>query len=161
MKKFTLEIHKIRRFGKEETRKDEGFGWVDDTLMFLPNDMSMVINLLRILRCFELVSGLRINYTKSSIIGLNVPDQDMTSAASILNCKIDTLPFTYLGLPLARKHLPVSQYNQILENFTSHCFMESMCCFTIPSSVLSIIERNLRNFLWSGSSSTRNICKVA
>ncbi|XP_050217744.1 uncharacterized protein LOC126668597 [Mercurialis annua] len=159
--------------------------FADDTLLFLPNDLEMVKNLLRVLRCFAIVSGLRINFQKSSIIGLNVPKEDITSAASILNCKIETLSFTYLGLPISRRNLAVSQFNPIIQNFNSHlalwkgnllspagrlimiksvmCSLPvySMCSFVIPRSVISSMESFLRNFLWTGSGSSRGICKVA
>ncbi|XP_050222658.1 uncharacterized protein LOC126672746 [Mercurialis annua] len=127
--------------------------FADDTLLFLPNDLTMVSNLLRILRCFEVVFGLRINYAKSLIIGLNVSDQDIASATSILNCKIDKIPIAYLGFPLSRRSLTMSHFNPIVQIFSSH--------LALWKGVLSSMDRLMRNFLWSGLGSSRGICKVA
>ncbi|XP_050211873.1 uncharacterized protein LOC126662030 [Mercurialis annua] len=65
--------------------------FANDTLLFVPNNLDMVRNLLRILRCFELISGLQINYQKSAIIGLNVEDDLLAAASAILDCRIDIL----------------------------------------------------------------------
>jgi hypothetical protein len=43
--------------------------------------------------------GLGVNYTKSSIIPINVDEEKMKILAGTFNCKIGSLPFTYLGLP--------------------------------------------------------------
>ncbi|XP_050222864.1 uncharacterized protein LOC126672962 [Mercurialis annua] len=51
--------------------------FADDTLLFIRHDLDMIKNLLRVLRCFELVSGLAINYQKSSILGVNVDDDSL------------------------------------------------------------------------------------
>lgn len=52
-----------------------------------------------VLRCFEAVSGLRLNLTKSIIIRVgSVPNIDLLVAN--LGCSIGLLPFHYLGLPL-------------------------------------------------------------
>ncbi|XP_050219021.1 uncharacterized protein LOC126669562 [Mercurialis annua] len=77
--------------------------FADDTLIFVPNDLQMVENLLHILRCFELISGLKINYQKSSIIGINVDQFSLSKASDILNCKIKELPVSYFGLPNAKE----------------------------------------------------------
>ncbi|XP_025638571.1 uncharacterized protein [Arachis hypogaea] len=45
--------------------------FADDTILFCPQDMETVLNYKRLLRCFELMSGLSINYDKSSLISVN------------------------------------------------------------------------------------------
>jgi hypothetical protein len=46
------------------------------------------------------MSGLKINFTKSELISLNISNQDRHHLANILGCKVSTLPITYLGTPL-------------------------------------------------------------
>lgn len=41
-----------------------------------------------ILRCFELVSVLKIKYHKSSLMGVNVNGPFLSSAVEFLNCKV-------------------------------------------------------------------------
>lgn len=53
-----------------------------------------------ILRTFELVSGLKINFAKSSFGALGMSDQWKIEAANYLNCSLMSFPFTYLGVPI-------------------------------------------------------------
>jgi hypothetical protein len=41
-----------------------------------------------------------VNFHKSSIVPINVPEETMSELADAFGCQIGTLPFTYLGLPL-------------------------------------------------------------
>ena len=53
-----------------------------------------------ILRSFELASGLKINFAKSSFGAIGKSDQWWKEAAEYLNCRILSLPFMYLGIPI-------------------------------------------------------------
>jgi hypothetical protein len=44
--------------------------YADDTLLFLENDRDIAINFKWILTCFIQLSGMRINYHKSELIGI-------------------------------------------------------------------------------------------
>ncbi|PWA74343.1 reverse transcriptase domain, Reverse transcriptase zinc-binding domain protein [Artemisia annua] len=57
-------------------------------------------NLLRILRCFHLASGLKVNLSKSAIYGVGVDRNEVDWMASTLKCTPGSLPFNYLGLPV-------------------------------------------------------------
>ncbi|XP_050217747.1 uncharacterized protein LOC126668601 [Mercurialis annua] len=183
---FKAIIEKAKHEGLLEGIRIDGYHesisllqFADDTLMFLPYDLDKVRNLLRILRCFEIVSGLRINFNKSSVIGLNLVEEEVLAAADILNCKVESLPITYLGLPLSRKNLALNQYAPLVQNFQNHLAqwkgnllspagrlvliksvlsslpVYSMCCYDIPVHVIKALESSMRNFLWKGSSSSR------
>ncbi|WMV26209.1 hypothetical protein MTR67_019594 [Solanum verrucosum] len=49
------------------------------------------------------ISGLRVNWGKSSLIAVKEVPQ-IQGLASILGCKVEKLPTTYLGMPLGSKH---------------------------------------------------------
>lgn len=53
-----------------------------------------------LLQLFELISGMTINFHKSSLVGLNVSSQWMKEAALFLNYKTGSISFIYLGLPV-------------------------------------------------------------
>lgn len=53
-----------------------------------------------ITRSFNLVSSLRVNFAKSSLIGVNFSEEFLTMDARFLNCKRESLPFKYLKLPV-------------------------------------------------------------
>ena len=46
-------------------------------------------------------SGLRVASDKSLILPINVSDDKLELLANALDCLKDSLPFTYLGLPLS------------------------------------------------------------
>jgi hypothetical protein len=46
------------------------------------------------------MSGIKVNFAKSRLMGVNIEDSFMSIAAKFLNCKLGKLPFTYLGLPV-------------------------------------------------------------
>ncbi|MCH83612.1 cysteine-rich receptor-like protein kinase, partial [Trifolium medium] len=54
-----------------------------------------------VLVLFETMSDLRVNFNKSMLVGVNIPDSWLGEAASALCCKVGKIPFLYLGLPIA------------------------------------------------------------
>ena len=53
-----------------------------------------------ILRSFELVSGLRINFAKSKFGAVGQSEEWCLHAANYLNCALLQFPFCYLGIPI-------------------------------------------------------------
>lgn len=72
--------------------------YVDDVLLFCDGDSSELLNLKRVLRVFELLAGLKINFHKSALIGMNQPDIVVDEMANLLACKSKKMPFKYLGI---------------------------------------------------------------
>nr|GEW35219.1 RNA-directed DNA polymerase, eukaryota, reverse transcriptase zinc-binding domain protein [Tanacetum cinerariifolium] len=62
--------------------------WSDDNLD----------NLIRILNCFHLALGLKINVNKSQVLGVGVPPNIVNQGASRIGCSVMHLPFKYLGV---------------------------------------------------------------
>lgn len=64
------------------------------------NNSQMQIRLLRcVLRCFEVVSGLKVNFSKTIMEGVSeIVNLDMLAAD--MGCRMGQLPNTYLGLHL-------------------------------------------------------------
>ncbi|XP_016206133.1 uncharacterized protein LOC107646461 [Arachis ipaensis] len=74
--------------------------FADDTILFCPPDDETMQNYKRLLRWFELMSGLSINFDKSSLIPLNCEEQWVQRMCRLWGCKEDTLPVKYLRVPL-------------------------------------------------------------
>ncbi|GKV37516.1 hypothetical protein SLEP1_g45542 [Rubroshorea leprosula] len=74
--------------------------YADDTLLFGEATEENVWAMKGILRTFELVSGLKINFNKSLIIGIGVEEEWLDKMAWIMCCKKGNLPFKYLGIPI-------------------------------------------------------------
>jgi len=53
-----------------------------------------------VLTLFADMSGLKVNFHKSLLVGVNIGDSWLIEAASILNCKVGKIPFLYLGLSI-------------------------------------------------------------
>jgi len=53
-----------------------------------------------VLKLFADMSGLKVNFHKSLLVGINIGSSWLLEAASILNCKVGTIPFLYFGLPI-------------------------------------------------------------
>jgi len=47
---------------------------------------------------FEVMSGLKVNFYKSLLVGANVNEYWLNGAALVVTCKIRCLPFVYLDL---------------------------------------------------------------
>ncbi|KAK6228396.1 hypothetical protein SCA6_000736, partial [Theobroma cacao] len=60
-------------------------------------------NMKNVLRCFQLMSRLKINFTKSYVYGVGIEKEVLESKAIQIHYKLGFLPTTYLGLPLRKK----------------------------------------------------------
>jgi hypothetical protein len=74
--------------------------YADNTLCIGEASLNNLWTLKAILRGFELASGLKVNFWKSSLIGVNVDNSFLELASTFLNCRRGELPFNYLGLPV-------------------------------------------------------------
>lgn len=74
--------------------------FANDTLQFCKNEDSMLKVLFYTIKAFEWLSGLKINWEKSSIIRLNIDAPKVTHFAALLDCRVEALPILYFGLPL-------------------------------------------------------------
>ena len=77
--------------------------YADDTILILEACPRQLFFLKAMLNSFADSTGLHVNYHKSNIYPINVSEQKMTVLANTFHCKVGSLPFTYLGLPLGLK----------------------------------------------------------
>jgi hypothetical protein len=59
------------------------------------------------LLCFEILSGLKINFHKNEVIVMGVEAQEQARVARLLNCKQGKFPFTYLGFTMSDHKLTI------------------------------------------------------
>ncbi|PNY13366.1 ribonuclease H [Trifolium pratense] len=74
--------------------------YADNTLFIGEVCVENLWTMKAILRWFELISGLKVNFFKSRLFGVNVCNAFKDQAASFLHCKKGNFPFVYLGLPV-------------------------------------------------------------
>jgi hypothetical protein len=145
--------------------------FADDTIVFCDAEPEQLLHLRMVLTCFEAVTGLGVNMTKSELVPVGEVS-NLTQLADILCCRIGVLPLMYFGLPLRASFKASSVWNPILEKIERRLagwkklylskggrltLLKSMLAslltyylsrITIPKHVAARIERLQRNFLW-------------
>ncbi|CAL5410995.1 unnamed protein product [Camellia sinensis] len=155
--------------------------FADDTIIFSEADWDQMVLIKRVLRCFEVLSGLRINYHKSVVCGVGVDDSLLLSFAKLLNCQVHSLPLKFLGLPLGANPGRKSTWKPVLDKFRSKLsgwkrkllsfagrltLIKStlsslpiyyLSLFKMPEGVAKEIERIQSTFLWGGNDLKRKV----
>ncbi|GLT40917.1 hypothetical protein SLA2020_150140 [Shorea laevis] len=158
--------------------------FADDTIIMGKADTENIFMVKTILRWFELMSGLRINFSKSSIHGYNMPVRWVEGSASMLRCGVGKSSFSYLGMPVdgnpGNKKLWEPLVNKfraklaiwkvislsfggrltLLNSVLSALPIFYMSLFLIPNSVLTELISIQRTFLWGGIEGKKKISWV-
>jgi len=66
--------------------------FADDTLLLCTKSWANVRALRAVLTLFAKMSGLKVNFHKSLLVGINIGESWLSEAASILNCKVGKIP---------------------------------------------------------------------
>ncbi|GAU47276.1 hypothetical protein TSUD_94650 [Trifolium subterraneum] len=74
--------------------------FADDTLLLGTKSWANVRAMRETLVLFETMSSLKVNFSKSMLVGVNISDTWLHAAATALRCKVGKIPFIYLGLPI-------------------------------------------------------------
>lgn len=63
--------------------------FADDTICFIKDSVEQVINLKYVLMIYEKISGLKVNFSKSSLVGIGVNASEVNCYAQLLGCKVE------------------------------------------------------------------------
>lgn len=74
--------------------------YADNTIIFSQEKLEDLLDGWGIISFFVFVAGLSINVEKSSLIRINMEEEVLCTAANTICCKIESLPFNYLGFLL-------------------------------------------------------------
>jgi hypothetical protein len=88
--------------------------YADDTLCIGEASVGNLRAIKAMLRGFELVSGLKVNFWKSCLIGVNVTNYFLGMAADFLHCRVGDIPFKYLGLPVGANPRKMTTWEPML-----------------------------------------------
>jgi hypothetical protein len=75
--------------------------YADHTLLIMEACPQQLFVLKALLNTFADFTCLKVNYSKSSMVPINLEPGRLNHLASTFNCVTGSLPFTYLGLPLS------------------------------------------------------------
>ncbi|XP_077215481.1 uncharacterized protein LOC143850040 [Tasmannia lanceolata] len=89
--------------------------FADDPLVLIEEDGELVIDLKRVFLWFEICSGLKINFSKSALAGVNEDLDVVKKHADKIGCCDKVLPMTYLGLPLGYGVPSKAQWDPVVE----------------------------------------------
>jgi len=162
--------------------------YADDTLIVFRATQAAATCLREILDSFAGITGLHINFSKSTLVPIHVDVQVLNSCVNILGCRKESFPQQYLGLPLSMNKLPVLAFgpyihkadkylgswqasllnimgrtvlvNAVLDALLVY-FMSSV---QLPPAVIHQMDKKRRAFLWSGDvtgHSSASACLVA
>ncbi|KAE8692137.1 Nuclear transport factor 2 family protein with RNA binding domain [Hibiscus syriacus] len=76
-----------------------------------------ILNVKRVLRVFEVMSGLKLNLIKSKLFGINITEEELMQWASTIGCSVGHFPSKYLGLPLGAKRNTLVLWDPIVQKF--------------------------------------------
>jgi len=101
---------------KEEGKEYSHLQYVDDTICMGKATVGNLWTLKVVLRGFEMASGLKVNFYKSCLMGINLDANFMEMACNFLNCSQGSFPFRYLGLSVGGNSGRVSTWDPLLEH---------------------------------------------
>jgi len=93
--------------------------FADDTLILGSKSWANVRSLCAVLTLFADMSGLKVNFNKSMLVGINIVESWLTKEASILNCKVGKVPFLYLGLSIGGDPRRLAFWNPVMNSIKS------------------------------------------
>ncbi|GJR77131.1 putative RNA-directed DNA polymerase, partial [Tanacetum coccineum] len=158
--------------------------FADDALIMGEWSLLNAKNLSRILTCFHLASGLKVNFHKSKLFGIGVTNSKVNSLASTIGCLPSHFPCTYLGLPIggnmarcANWSILVDKFQKMLSKWKSKSLsfggrltlvksvlgslgVYYFSTFKAPISIINKLECIRRKFFWGGSSDEKKIAWI-
>ncbi|GJQ98698.1 putative RNA-directed DNA polymerase, eukaryota, reverse transcriptase zinc-binding domain protein [Tanacetum coccineum] len=160
------------------------FQFVDDALIIGKWSHENAKNLYRILRCFELSSGLKVNFSKSMFFGLGASMTESNNLASSFGCQPSSLPCSYLGLLIGANMNKSCNWKPIIDKFhkrltswkaktlsyggrltLSKSVLGSLgiyffSLFKAPKKVILYLEKLRRNFFWEVSLDSKKMAWI-
>ncbi|XP_050222916.1 uncharacterized protein LOC126673008 [Mercurialis annua] len=161
------------------------FFYADDILLFGKASMKNMNAISEIFKLYGNLSGQRVSWEKSYIFyGSAVSAARISKFQQVLDIKKGNLPFEYLGVPLfigmpkkiwlkpiadricnkfskwKGKSLSMAGRLLLIKSVVTSSLLHSFAVYRWPHSLISYIQKCMRNFLWSGSILNRKPVQV-
>jgi ribonuclease HI len=159
--------------------------YADDLLVFCKGNLNGLKALKDLFDKYASESGQIINTTKSTIYSGSITPGRLILIVQLLNFKLGSLPFNYLGVPIFKgkpksSHLqPIADKVklklsawraslltmagrvQLVNSVIQSMMVYSISLYSWPVSLLKEVERSIRNFIWSGDIDKRKLVTVS
>ena len=150
--------------------------YTDDTIVCLRNDLEGARNMKLLLYVYELMSGMKINFSKSEIITIHGDNELDKPFADLFNCQIGKPSIKYLGVRVSSSRLHVRDWDPLVEKNAknlsawkggsmsiarrttmitanlSSSFIYHMSIYLLPKTITNKLDSQRRSFLWQGGS---------
>lgn len=84
----------------DESLKVTHLQFVDDTILFLKANPENICKIVLCLKIFHAISGLKVNMSKTCMVGIHIVDNKLASFAEIMGCQVGRWSLHYLGMSL-------------------------------------------------------------
>jgi hypothetical protein len=74
--------------------------YADETILIMEASQRQLFYLKGILHTISLSTGLKVNFSKSCLLPINISEDKAAQIAEVFGCQVGTYPFTYLGMPM-------------------------------------------------------------
>ena len=159
--------------GRENTKVSH-LQFADDTLFFIKEEESNIRTLYSSLKIFSVVSRLKISFGKSTLLGINLEEEEVAYLTDLVECSVGVWPVKYLGLPLGgnpksktfwepvvmkvarrlngwkRAFLSRGGRLTLIRSILSSLPIYYMSLFKMPQGISDTFEKLMRDFLWGG-----------
>ncbi|KAL4302917.1 hypothetical protein GQ457_10G009840 [Hibiscus cannabinus] len=106
------------RMGRSEGAVDiSHIQFADDLLIFCGGQERQVRNVKRVLRVFELASGLKLNLKKSKVFGINLSEDSLKNWAVGVGCAWGSFPIEYFGTAIGMPVTVANHLNSLMASF--------------------------------------------
>ncbi|XP_028060751.1 uncharacterized protein LOC114264345 [Camellia sinensis] len=86
--------------------------FADDTIVFCEAEENDILSVKRILRCFEVLSGLKINFHKSTVCGVGVQEAEKFFTVDMMRTSASTIKVSFTRKPLEASWRSVNDKNE-------------------------------------------------
>lgn len=104
--------------------------YANDTILFIDKNQDKAKNLKTVLTCFEKVSGMKINYSKSELIPMGMSQEALVEYLEIFGCVEGKFPIKHLGIPLHYDKLMREDIQPLIDKILKSIVIRLQCIYT-------------------------------
>lgn len=159
--------------------------YADDVLVFCKGSKRNLQALMRLFEVYSRASGQHLSLNKCKFYTGSASPSKIANLSAILGFSAGSLPFNYLGVPIFKGKptksqlqpiankilsklaswkgslLPIMGKVELIKSVIQRMLLYSFQVYARPVSLLKHLDKSIRNYIWAGPISTRNIVTLA